>query len=190
MCGSGLIALTTPCAFALPVEDVQKGPQTDPVVDIMNASSEALSLNEFTNTVTGSVTVQSTRHPEHGDDGQYFFFDRQHWGTVFGSDLDNVLTFVVQRRGTTVVWRGVVVTWSNSNGVHGRRFSGNANSQWRVGDQLLRPGRGESVVVVQRDCCTRNDPGNSRRGSGSIWGNGKVHLAHVGEKVLCNLVTG
>jgi hypothetical protein len=74
-----------------------------------------------------------------------------------------VLTFVVQIRNGSERWRGVVQTWTNSNGVHGRRFDGRASGQFQVGDHLIKPGS-RSVVVVQRDCCTRNDPGRSRRG--------------------------
>jgi len=192
-------------------------------IESSTGTKTALSLNEFTNTATGRVTVQSTRHPAQGDNGKYFFFDRHQWSTTFG---DLGLVFVVQSRGGAEIWRGVVITWSNGNGVHGRRYSGDANSQWRVGDRLVPPGNpsglqnagqncwgscgnqqgpcafcgtglccrfgwhdhsngcdgtigvqgqphhmcaaqgmhSSAVLVVQRDCCTRNDRGRSRRG--------------------------
>lgn len=140
------------------VTDVGNNENVD--IESSTGTKTALSLNEFTNTATGRVLVQSTRHPAQGDNGKYFFFDRHQWSTTFG---DLGLVFVVQSRSGAEIWRGVVITWSNGNGVHGRRYSGDANSQWRVGDRLVPPGN-PSVLVVQRDCCTRNDRGRSRRG--------------------------
>lgn len=164
---------------------VDEADKTGETVDNENVDIEsstgtktALSLNA-TNTVR-SVTVQSTRHPHYGDrNGYYFFFDQHHWSTVFG-DVNNMHTFVVQTRGGAEVWRGVVTTWSNSNGVHGRRFSGAANSQWQVGDRLIPPGN-PSVVVVQRDCCTRNDHGRTRPGK-YFWFNMRQWQATFGSR--------
>ena len=86
-----------------------------------------------------TVSVLHTHHPRFGNNGKYFFFNKNDFTTMIGETNWNNKKYEVIQRGSNS-WKGRVIVWDGSTGtdkiVAGRRDSGAAAGNWAVGDTI------------------------------------------------------
>ena len=100
-----------------------------------------------------TVSVLHTKHPDHGDRGQYFFFDENDFTKMVGEKDWNVKKYEVIQRGSRS-WTGTIKVWAgnNQNGAHGRRDTGKkgnknaAAGEWAQGDTIQLKACGEAGI--------------------------------------------
>ena len=86
------------------------------------------------------VSVLHTNHPNHGDDGEYFFFDANDFAKMVGdTDWNGKEYEVIQRgsknrTGTIQVWDRTTLEEGAFAG--GRRVAGSAAGDWVQGDTI------------------------------------------------------
>ena len=94
-----------------------------------------------------------TKHPDHGDRGQYFFFDENDFTKMVGGKEWNGKNYEVIQRGSRS-WTGTIKVWGrrNQNGANGRRDSGKsgienaAAGEWAQGDTIQLKACGEAGI--------------------------------------------
>ena len=89
-----------------------------------------------------SVNVLNTNHPDNGDNGKYFYFDKGEFTKMFGKADWNGKRYDVVQRGSKT-WTGKVVVWDGTTGKYagtgrysGRRDSGAVDGNWAAGDTI------------------------------------------------------
>ena len=98
-----------------------------------------------------TVSVLHTKHPKHGDRGEYFFFDENDFTKMVGEKDWNVKKYEVIQRGSRS-WTGTIKVWAGSNGAHGRRDTGEkgnknaAAGEWAEGDTIQLKACGEAGI--------------------------------------------
>ena len=89
-----------------------------------------------------TVRVLNTNHPNDGDTGKYFYFDKSEFTKMIGKPDWNTKTYNVIQRGSKI-WTGKVKVWDSSAGKYagsgryaGRRDSGSEAGNWAAGDTI------------------------------------------------------
>ena len=86
----------------------------------------------------------NTNHPDKGDNGQYFYFDRSAMTKMIGEPDWNSKRYDVIQRGSKI-WTGKVVVWDGSTGkfAGSGRYSGRRDpgpvavaGNWATGDTI------------------------------------------------------
>ena len=77
-----------------------------------------------------------TKHPKHGNNGKYFFFDANDFTKMVGGEDWNTKKYDVIHRGSKS-WTGTIrVDDSENYGPYGRRDSGANEGDWVQGDKI------------------------------------------------------